>query len=451
MPMSPATARRELLRRLLEAHERSRAFGAPAPWRRDVLLRLDAREFPAAFHPDGREVLAALHAAAAELERAGAARVVRHRGFAQDTPRELRLGPAELEAAYRLARADGFEPLGEALEALAAHARGLTGPPVLTAAGAAPPAGTAPPEWMRVFLLRAAEGARRADLGPIGMSRERFKRERRETLDALTAAAAIAGGAAGWERVVSERVLGDSKRLAAIRPRVADLLARADPRWEGLLPEETAGLLEAYGVRRRPGLLRCAGRAILAVGGREYRLEDFVPTAHLPETWGPAWIGGIVASAPAWITTIENEYPFLAYAEEAGGPAGLGARGEVAVYTAGFPAPAIVDALAEVARLSPDTRFRHWGDADLGGLRIWWLLRTRLGRPLAPFRTDAGWLEREAGRGGVALGDAERAALGRLRDQLGASPAAAGPDVVAAIGLVDALLRLGVKVEQERY
>ena len=64
------------------------------------------------------------------------------------------------------------------------------------------------------------------------------------------------------------------------------------------------------------------------------------------------------------ITTVENEFPFLAYVEEAGGPTGLGDRDEIAVYVAGFPAPVLIDTLAAIAARKPGLRFQHWGDAD---------------------------------------------------------------------------------------
>jgi len=152
------------------------------------------------------------------------------------------------------------------------------------------------------------------------------------------------------------------------------------------------------------------------------------------------------------MTTIENETPFLAYVEEAGGPAGLGDRGELAVYTAGFPDPTLLDALATIAARKPSVEFRHWGDADLGGLRIWWLIRTRLGCPVALYRTRAEWLEATVARGGAqALEDGERAGLARLRRQLEASPWAGAADLGDAVELIAMLVRLGRKAEQERW
>lgn len=433
-----ATARRELLHRLLEQYERGRSFGRPAPWPRDLIVRLDARHFPAAFHPDGREALAALRAAAEELAGCGAVRLVRHRGYAAGVPHELRIGPREIDAAYRVAEADGFEPLAAALAALCAHALALRT--------------SACPDWMTRFLARIEEGAAVADLSVLGMARERLKRERHDVLDALTAAAALAkGSASGWERVVSERLFDDSKRLGSVRPRVVELLIRADPRWDGIAPDDAAELLEAYGVRRKPGVLHCAGRAALEVAGRCYRLEDFVPTAHLPGAWAASWIETLSSPAVTCITTIENEFPFLAYVEEAGGPEGLGGRGEIAVYTAGFPTPVLADSLAAIAHRDPAKRLQHWGDADAGGLRIWWLLRTRAGRPVALARTTAEWVARAAGQRGTPLDPPDRAALYRLREQLTSAPCAGDDDVRQAIAVIDVLLALGVKVEQERY
>jgi hypothetical protein len=103
---------------------------------------------------------------------------------------------------------------------------------------------------------------------------------------------------------------------------------------------------------------------------------------------------------------------------------------------AAFPSPVLV------AR-APQTR--------LGGLRIWWLLRGRLGRPVHLARTTAAWLTEAAHRGGTPLGDGERAGLERLRREVLALSSADGADVAGAVALVDALLSLGVKVEQERY
>lgn len=427
---------RDLLARLLEAHERSVSYGRPAPWPRDVILRVDAKTFPEAFAPDGRERRASIIAAAEELERDGRVRVVRHaRGPLAREPKEIRLGPNEVCRAYEAAEALGYEPLSVGLQEVAQHATAL--------------AAQAGPDWMKRYLEALARGTREADVSGLGMSRERFKREWRDLLPALTAAAGLARGVApAWERVVSERLLDDSKILGRVRSLVVGVLVRADPRWEGLPPEEATDLLEAYGVRRKPGLIRCAGAATLSVGSSIYRIQDFVPVAHLPDAWSDAWVNAIVDAGVQQVTTIENEYPFLSYVEESGGPEGLGERHEIALYTAGFPTPSLVGTLASLAGRAPGISFRHWGDADVGGIRIWWFLRSRLQRSLGFFRTTAEWVTAEGKRGGRPLSGAERGALARLKAEI---EPVEGDDVAMARGVISALLEGGVKLEQERF
>ncbi len=113
----------------------------------------------------------------------------------------------------------------------------------------------------------------------------------------------------------------------------------------------------------------------------------------------------------------------------------------------GFPTPRLVTALAHLACKS-QAAFQHWGDADVGGLRIWYFLRTRLACPLALVRTTAEWVASESSLGGRTLSSVERHALARMRQELLGTE---GPDIESARALIDALLDHGVKIEQERY
>jgi len=173
-----------------------------------------------------------------------------------------------------------------------------------------------------------------------------------------------------------------------------------------------------------------------------------VERSLLPEAWAEAWVDAVEQAQVQVITTIENEYPFFSYVEEAGGPDGLGARGEIALYTAGFPTPGLMSALRLLRDRAPKIRFRHWGDADVGGLRIWWFLRSKLQRPIELFRTTAQWLKDEVQNGGKPLSLSERAALTRLKGQI---EDVSDDDVSAARDLIESLSLHGLKLEQERF
>ncbi len=429
---SPPGPREFILRTLLEQYERSKSFAATGPWRRDCILRIDKNSLPEYFAADGRERLAALQLAASILQKEGAVRLSYVESFGERHLHEIRLGPNELSVAYRVAESFSFLPLATALTQTTSHIEMLQ-----TREAAA---------WMKTYLASVSQRMPAGDLSPLGMQRERFKRDFPCVLDALTAAVALSWGVDEWERMLSERLYRNSKRLAAIRPLVTAILVQADPRWLELDDED---VLPAYGVRRKPGFIACAGGASLSIAGRSYELSDFSPVAHLPDAWSPALTATLASSSIRTVTTIENEFPFLSYAEEAGGPAGLMARHELVVFTSGFPTPRLIDTLVEINRLRPDLLWRHWGDADGGGLRIWWFLRTRLGRPIQLFRTTAEWVRVAGEQGATPLQESERHALRRLRQQLATQDSAA--DIEQACELIEVLLQMQIKVEQERF
>jgi hypothetical protein len=247
--------------------------------------------------------------------------------------------------------------------------------------------------------------------------------------------------------MLSERVFGRTKRLGAIRALVSSLLVKADPAWLGLESDDMPDVLESYGVRRKPGLLRCAGAGPLRINAREYQLEDFVPVAALPEAWGSAWRDAATTEKIETITTIENEYSFLSYVDEVGGVEGLRRRREYVVYVAGFPGPWLTTLLQQTVEAT-GASLRHWGDADVGGLLIWRLLRVRIGQTIRFFRTTPEWIRDETKHGGQALSMRERAALHRLRESFERLDM---EDYREAQGVTCALLETNRKLEQERY
>src|SRR5690242_16624077 len=117
MSSSESQIRAEIVQKLLEAHERSSAFGKAGPWPRDVILPVDGKTFPDAFASDGREKLDALCRAILHLEQVKLCRVTYEKGGGGDAlPKQVRLGPEELSAAYLAAISHGFLPLANAFD-----------------------------------------------------------------------------------------------------------------------------------------------------------------------------------------------------------------------------------------------------------------------------------------------------------------------------------------------
>jgi hypothetical protein len=108
----------------------------------------------------------------------------------------MRLGPDRVERAYHEARRLGYEPLALGLAEVDLLAMRL--------------ASENTPSWMQMFLEGLAEGARKADLSKLGMSRERFKREWRDLVFALTASTVLASVS---RRLGSELSASDSSGI----------------------------------------------------------------------------------------------------------------------------------------------------------------------------------------------------------------------------------------------
>ena len=120
------------------------------------------------------------------------------------------------------------------------------------------------------------------------------------------------------------------------------------------------------------------------------------------------------------------------------------------------PCPSCDSAQAAPSCFSPTSKYGDGraqgcgtgGDADVGGLLIWRLLRTRVGGPIELFRTTEEWVREQSAHGGQALSARERAALQGLHEDLSARPE---PDFAPATALARAILDAGVKLEQARY
>jgi hypothetical protein len=428
------TALTPLLWRLLETYERRWSERGEPP-QRDTILKLGPATFPDAWAPDGAEARDALYNTAIELEKYGAVRVVRGRGPLRSTPVQVRLGEAEASFAYSLAAREGFLPLLHVANDAAARVASLRGPHL--------------PVWMDEYLSRAVDALSRGELSALPVSVVRFKDDPHALTDAFALAAELSTGRGGMERILSERATGQSKRLDSLRGMAANILVTADPRWR-LEPRGNASeIVNSYGIRRKPLFLFCAGGIRFRTPFGERCLLDDTPSAAVAEGLFDQLADAISVSGPLTITTVENETPYHLYIEEAGGPSGLAARGELVIYIAGWPASAVTRLLHRAAH-GAEVRFRHWGDPDSTGFQIWWRLRQGIGREVAPFRVGPEWIARAAEREAKPLSVDDEVQLRSLQDLLRAqSPRTS--DIVAAISSIEAVLDGRKWIEQERF
>ena len=188
---------------------------------------------------------------------------------------------------------------------------------------------------------------------------------------ALAIGADLRDGRRPRGRLVSIRVRGDSKAV-----RIDDHRALLEAVFEVPLEELVPPLAPA---------VLLAGALRLVVAGNEVDPGWSRPWVALP----PETVAALdaVRTRATRLVTVENLLPFEEVAR-----AGL-PPDTIAFYTGGFPGRAeraVLDALV-VAGIE---RVDHWGDLDVGGLRILRYLRDTLPIPVHPFRMDPALLDR---------------------------------------------------------
>lgn len=173
-------------------------------------------------------------------------------------------------------------------------------------------------------------------------------------------------------RTRSARLLGDSK---AIERHLSKLLS----------------FLKATG-RLAPDLSRSEGldflglakfpQPVLVAGPVAIRGTNAAELAYIgvpPEAMAEATLTGRVGS----ILTIENLESFHRHVREVRGP------NDVVIYCGGFPAQGVVRALRHIAEAANAAVVHHWGDIDLGGVRIGRFIETSLAVTVVPHLMSA--------------------------------------------------------------
>lgn len=230
------------------------------------------------------------------------------------------------------------------------------------------------------------------------------------------------------ERVFSVRVLSDSKRFADLRGNVLRVLRKFSPHAEALGDDDHA-LLAAHFVERVPEYVQLAGALTLRVNRQICECAPFVPSLALPASLlRPA---GIEACGAVQVLTIENATSFAEFCR-------VRPSWVLAVFTGGFASPTVIQLLQRLRDFRPELSIRHWGDLDVGGLRILRHLRQHLGE-VRPVLMDATILGAYSGHIQL-LDHTERMALETLRTD---------PLLADVKSLIEEHLKSGYKLEQE--
>jgi hypothetical protein len=168
-------------------------------------------------------------------------------------------------------------------------------------------------------------------------------------------------------RTFSARVLGDSKAMERLQSRVAAVFRRH----LGLTDLDDAEVYVDLGLEKYPQPLFLRGPLWVVYAGSVLDLDGVRPYLALAPD-------AVAAVEPAgqvdYVLSIENLASFQRHVRT------LDDRG-VALYSAGFPGPGFRAFLGRLDQaLDEHVPFLHWGDVDVGGLRIYARLAAALTR-----------------------------------------------------------------------
>lgn len=396
---------KHILNLLLDRYERSRHLRAPGESARGVFLRLDRETLPEYWDEVRFQRRPEINSAVQELVARGLVSV-RHSPYSAAEIERVDLNLAQIAAAYAAAGRVSRRTLELHL---ADGARGWA------------ERWAEPADWRHRFAAAVASAAGAGARLPAGL-----RAAEPGVLEELCRLLEVLGptglAAEAPQRVLSQRTLGNSKRLEELKPRLLSCLREF---WPGPLPEEDREALGELGIVENPQYVYLAGPVrldSLDLGAANSAVG--LPTAFLER----CTVAGLAADR---VITVENLTSFHQVA------AALPPR-TLAVYLGGYHNRARRDLLLKLAGAGV-AEFRHWGDIDLGGFRIFVHLAERTGLGLQPLLMDLQTYRAHAA-GGMAFSPQYGAELAALL---------ALPNFAVFAPVIREMLALQRRVEQE--
>lgn len=230
------------------------------------------------------------------------------------------------------------------------------------------------------------------------------------------------------ERLFSVGCLGQSKRFSELESAVLRVLRQFAPQATQFGDDDRA-LLQAFNLEKVPEYVLLAGNLRLELNGNRLELGAFRPSLGLPSSILRQ--AQVLDSACTEIITIENLTSFHSMITRQ--PQAL------LIYTGGFASPSLCQFLGKLAMALPTLAWYHWGDYDVGGLRILAHLRQYVAK-IQLWRPDPAIFQRVANTT-QPLNQKERQALTELQHH---------PRLDDCQDLIVAMLEQNIKLEQEQ-
>lgn len=195
------------------------------------------------------------------------------------------------------------------------------------------------------------------------------------------------------KRLLSVRLYGDSKRWQALEKKILEILKEFC-----LSDAEQAGdanqILAERGIVDNPVHINLAGPLVFFTSRGRVELTKFYPDLGLAaEMAGDLTVE--LCSADA-VVTVENKTSFYQYLRETSGK-------HLVLYLGGYHNSPRRELLIKLYRYFTERHkqisFYHWGDMDLGGIKIWYDLRQKTGIPFQPIYMDVDTYNKNLHRG----------------------------------------------------
>jgi hypothetical protein len=353
--------REHILHTLLDKYEKSLHYQGKAKVNRKIALAFNPSSFPPYWKSEEPHLKQAIHQVVEELAKQG---IVSYKWVPFEKGNLLAsvwLNLEQIEAAYG---AIGRKPKRDKVEEVVTELGNLL--PQITQ------------DWVKSFLNDCCQELRdKRDFPPLLPK----KKEERELLLRTFLGLEDKKGTVLLERVFSLKYLGDSKIFQSkIKRRLTRIAINYLLKNSDLGEDE---VIQELGIEKNSEEVLVCGVITLLYQGKEidYANSPFggvVDTKYFPKMK----IGTVKA---AKIVTIENKANFH-YLVSKGS-----ADDTLLIYLGGFPGPQKRNFLASLYQLNPEVFFYHWGDIDLGGFRIFGVLRKVI-PTLKPLFMDEGTL-----------------------------------------------------------